>query len=433
MARHFILRFTLAAVFLTGCGKEVEKEKEGEPVRPVVLGDAKRESFDRLIAADGILRALDQSAVTPKISAPVVKFFVNRGDHVTKGQLLAQLENKDLLAAVADAKGALDQAAAALRNTTSAAVPDELTKAESDTQAAKQSLDAAQKLYESRQQLFREGALARRLVDEAAVAQAQAKGQYDTARRHFDSVRNVSRVENVKGAQGGVDSAKGKLESAQAQLNYAEIRSPITGVVAERPLFAGELAAAGSPLLVIMDVSSVIARAGIPQSQAQYLRIGQPAKINSADGAIEASGRITVISPALDPQGTTVEVWVQAANPGLKLRPGSSVRVAISADRIRDAVVVPLAALVTSSEGGTAVLVVGSDMVAHEKKVKTGVRTNEIAEILEGIDAGVKIVLSGGLGLEDGTRVKLQSAKDEKKKDKDDEKKDDDKKDAPGK
>lgn len=410
-----------AALLLGGCGKEAEKEKEAEPVRPVQLGDVKRESFDRIITADGVLRALDQSAVTPKISAPIVKFFVNRGDHVTKGQLLAQLENRDLVAAVADAKGAYDQASAGYRNTASASVPDEATKAESDTQSAKQAVDAAQTLLESRQQLFREGALARRLVDEAAVAHAQAKGQYDTARRHLESVRTVSRLETVKGAQGGVDSAKGKYEAAQAQLAYAEIRSPMSGVVAERPLFAGELAAAGSPLLVIMDVSSVIARVSVPQAQAQHLRVGQSAKLTSSDGAVETTGKVTVISPAVDPQGTTVEVWVQAANPGEKLRPGGTVRVAVSADKIKDAVVVPAAALLTSSEGGTAVLVVGSDMVVHEKKVKVGVRTSEMAEILEGVDAGVKVVIAGGLGLDDGAKVKLQGApdKDEKKSAKD--------------
>ena len=83
---------------------------------PVQVAAARREPIQRIITADGILRALDQSTIMPKISAPVSKFFVNRGDHVKKGQLLAMLENRDLAAAVADAKGAYDQAAAAYRS-----------------------------------------------------------------------------------------------------------------------------------------------------------------------------------------------------------------------------------------------------------------------------------------------------------------------------
>ena len=415
----FIAAGVAMTLFLAGCGKE--KEKEAEPVRPVQLIEVQRGSIPRIITADGILRALDQSAITPKLSAPVSKFFVNRGDHVKKGQLLAVLENRDLAASVEDAKGAYEQASAVLRNTSAASVPDELTKAQADVQAAKQTMEAAQKLLQSREQLFRDGALARRLVDEAAVAYAQAKSQYDTSLRHLESVQSVSRHEEVKGAQGQANSAKGKYEAAQAQLSYSEIRSPIDGVIADRAIFPGEMASAGTPLLTVMDVSSVIARVSVPQAQAAYVKVGQPARIASSDGLVQVAGKVTVVSPAVDPQATTVEVWAQAANTGEKLRPGGTVHVTITADTIRNAIVVPPAALLQSSEGGTAVIVVGADMIAHEHKVQVGVRTADKAQILEGVEPGAKIVVAGGLGLEDGARVRLQEAADNN------EKKDDDK------
>lgn len=430
MTRILLVAASLtAAIVLGGCSKPKEEEK-GEPVRPVQVIEVRRDSLDRILTADGILRALDQSAVTSKINAPVARFFVNRGDHVSKGQVVAQLENKDLAAAVVDAKGAYDQALAGFRNTASGSVPDEVTKSQADVQAAKQAMKAAQKLLESRQQLFREGALARRLVDEAGVTFAQAKAQFDTATRHLQSVQSVGRVENVKGAQGQVDSAKGKYDAALAQLSYAEIRSPVAGVVAERPLFPGEMATAGSALLTVMDVSSVIARVNVPQSQAVFIKVGQPARLTSTDGLIEAAGKVTVVSPAVDPLGTTVEVWVRAANPGEKLRPGGTVHAAITAEKVKDAVVVPPAALLSSSEGGTAVITVGSDMVAHERKVHVGVRTPELVQILDGVEPGAKVVVSGGLGLEDGAKVKIQSASDKEKGDKKDsgEKKSDEKK-----
>ena len=147
----------------------------------------------------------------------------------------------------------------------------------------------------------------------------------------MESVQGVSRVEDVRAAGGQLDSAKGKYEAAQAQLSYAEIRSPISGVVADRPGFPGEMANAGSPLLTVMDISSVIARVNIPQAEAARVKVGQPARIVSADSAVEADGKVTVVSPALDPQSTTVEIWVQAANPGEKLKPGGAVRVSIMA------------------------------------------------------------------------------------------------------
>jgi multidrug efflux pump subunit AcrA (membrane-fusion protein) len=116
---------------------------------------------------------------------------------------------------------------------------------------------------------------------------------------------------------------------------------------------------------------------------------------------------VTVVSPALDPQGTTVEVWVQAANPQEKLRPGGTVRVTIQAEGVQNAVVVPPAALLPSSQGGTAVFTVGDDMIAKEHKVTVGIRYPDKAQILDGVDVGARVIVAGGLGLQDGAKVKL--------------------------
>src|SRR6185369_6918823 len=226
--------------------------------------------------------------------------------------------------------------------------------------------------------------------------------------KHLESVQSVGRHEEVKGAAGQLESAKGKFEAAQAQLSYSEVRSPISGVVADRSVFAGEIAAAGTPLITVVDVSSVIARINIPQAQAAFVRVGQPADVTASDGQLETKGKVTVVSPALDPQSTTVEVWVQAPNPGERFRPGGTVHVTIAAETIKDAIVVPLEALLPSDEGGSALMVVGPDSVAHQHKVTTGVRSDGKVQILSGSEAGQKVVVSGGVGLQDGAKVKVE-------------------------
>ncbi len=396
------------ALVLGGCGSKKE-EAAPEAVARVQVAAVEREPINRLVAAEAILYPIKQTSVTSKISAPVKNFLVTRGDHVKQGQLLAVLENRDLAAAVADAKGAYDQASAAFLLTTRGTMPEDLTKAETDVKTAQQTVDAARKLYENRLALLKEGALAQKLVDDAHVALVQAQSQLATSQQHLQSLRSVSRTEQVKGAQAQVDSARAKYQSAQAQLSYAEIRSPINGIVSDRPINVGEMASSGNAIISLVDISQVVARANIPIKDAAALRAGKSATITSPDGG-EVAGKVTVVSPAVDANTTTVEVWVQAANPLERMKPGTTVKVSILAETIPDAVVAPVAALLTADEGGDKVMVVGSDSLAHEKKVEVGVREQEKAQILKGVSTGERVVTVGGLGLEDKAKVIVDKA-----------------------
>src|SRR5881227_1201017 len=101
---------------------------------------------------------------------------------------------------------------------------------------------------------------------------------------------------------------------AEAQLSYSEIRSPIAGVITDRPLYPGEMASTSAPLLTVMDISSVIAKIHVPQADALLLRKGDKAVIE-VSGLEKFPATVMLVSPALDPNSTTVEVWVQAKNP----------------------------------------------------------------------------------------------------------------------
>src|ERR1700712_543322 len=147
---------------LIACGKAKEKEAaaEAEPPTPVQVDDVTRGPIDLIVDADAVLYPLNQSNVTSKIAAPVRRVLVNRGDHVKAGQLLAELESRDLASAAQESKGQYEQTQSAYLTTTGATVPEDRTKAEADVQATQQALEAAKKVYESRAELQKQGALA---------------------------------------------------------------------------------------------------------------------------------------------------------------------------------------------------------------------------------------------------------------------------------
>jgi RND family efflux transporter MFP subunit len=384
-------------------------EKEVEPVVTVQAADAGRGRIEQVITADAILFPKDQAAITPKISAPVKTFYVNRGSRVHRGELLAVMENRDLAAAEVENKGAYEQAQATYGIATSSSLPEEWQKAEFDLKAAKQEYEAQQKIYDSRKVLYEQGALPRKEFDQSAVAVIQAKANYEIAQRHLTALQTAGKKDQMKLAKGQLTSAQGKYNGAAAQLSYSEIRSPIDGVVTERPLYPGETAPAGTPLLVVMDTSSVIARAHIPQAGAVALKVGDAAAI-TAPGGIQVNGKVTLVSPALDPNSTTVEVWVAAPNPDGSLRPGTTATVQMIARTVNDAIIVPASALLKTPDGATTVMVAGADGKAHQVSVEAGIRQGDRLQITKGLNGGEKVIITGAYGLPDNTKVKIAEA-----------------------
>jgi multidrug efflux pump subunit AcrA (membrane-fusion protein) len=385
----------LLGLTLPGCKKADKKE---EVVAPVRVSPAIKGSIRLIVNADAVLFPRDQANIVPKISAPVKRFLVNRGDHVKQGQLLAELEARDLTAAAQESRGQYEQAQSNYRSTTAAGVPEQMTKAETDVAAARQTLDAAKRLLDNRTQLFKDGALSRKLVDEAEVGYAQAKAAYDSELQHLEALQNITSKEQINTASAQVQAAKGHYESLQAQASYAEIRSPIEGVITDRPLYPGEMAAAGAPMLTVMDMSKIVARVNMAQDQARNVKVGNEATITPADGGELVTGRVTIVSPASDANSTTVQVWVQADNPGEKMHAGQAVHVAIVAATLEGATLIPAPAVLPNAEGETIVLIVDDKNIAHETVVQIGVREPEMVQIVAGVEVGDRVVTQGGLG-----------------------------------
>ena len=387
-----------------GCGQH---EKEKDPVVSVQTTPAVRAAISQSVSAEAVVFSLEQATVAPKITSTVKKFLVQRGSRVTKGQLLAELENADLSASAEASKGDYEQAEANYAMTVGAGLPQQIQKAELDAASAKAAFDAQQKIYDSRKELLQQGAIPRRDFEAAEVALAQTRSQNEQAQKQLADLQRLGKEQLLKSAQGTKESFEGKYRSAAAQLSYSLIKSPIDGVVTDRPLYEGDLATANQPILTVMNLSRLIGKAHIPQAEAAQLKVGNPAELAVAGVDDPVKGRVSLVSPALDPGSTTVEVWVEARTPDPALRPGMTVAVSITAKTVKDAIVVPAGAVFRTEEAGDYVLVAGSDGKAHLKKVQVGIRNKDAAQI-SGINAGDPVITTGGYGLPDGTQIKIE-------------------------
>jgi HlyD family secretion protein len=396
----------VASGFGLGCDSA---EKEKEPIVSVQVTPAKRTTLDQVVSAEAVVSAKQQAIVIPKITSTIKRFLVQRGSRVHKGQLLAVLENADLSAAAEQSKGELEQAQAGYATTTGASIPQQIQKAELDAAAAKAGFDAQKKLYDSRQELFQQGALPRRDLDSADVALAQARTESEVTQKQLDDLRRLGEKESLKSASGQLSAAHGKYLGASAQLSYSEIRSPMDGVVTDRPQYEGELATANQPLLTVMDISRLIAKAHIAQSEAASLKVGNPAQLRVGGLSEPVEGKVSLVSPALDPGSTTIEVWVESKKANEALKPGMTVQLSITALSEKNVVVVPASAVSKNDDGADYVVLAGTDGHAHFKTVSTGIRNADLVQISEGINEGDPVITSGGYALPDKTQIKVDA------------------------
>ncbi len=415
--RHLtmLLPLLLIGPALTGCRGKPEEAPE-----PVVSVEAEHPTVGPIseeIAADAVLAPMAQAAIAPRISAPIAKELVQRGSRVHKGELLLTLEDRDLRGAALDSQGNLTQAQAAYTAATQATIPEDVQRAELDVAQAKANLDVAKRTAEERKLLLQQGAISSRDVETSAAAAVQAQAAYDTAVTRLANAQKTTSRTSKESANGQLASAQGKVESAEAQVSYASLRSPIDGVVTDRPLFPGEMAPAGTPVITVMDTTSLLAKLHISQAAAQRLAVGGTAELTVPGEADPQPATISLISPALDPGSTTVEIWLKLPNPGGRYRVGTPVHAVIRGTTIAEAIQVPVGAILPADDGSTNVLLVGSDGVAHKRAVKVGMRTTESVQILSGVTKTDMVITEGGYGLDDGTKVKVGGKGDEGKDD----------------
>lgn len=402
---------TASVIGIAGCKS---KEEAVTPNVTVQLAAVSTGDIAETIETDAVLTPIAEAAIQPKVTSPVEHFRVQRGDRVSKGQLLLTLENKDLAGAAQDNEGAYKAAQAAYVTQMKSAVPEDFTRAAYDLKQAQADFDLNKSIVAARQKLFQQGAIPGRDLDTARNALLQAQATLELAQAHYKAMQTATHEAEIEAAHGELQSASGRLANAKAMLSYTEIRSPIDGFVTDRPLFDGETAQAGTAVITVMDTGVLIAKVHIAEKQVMQIRVGSAATLTVPGMEKPYPAKVSLISPALDAGSSTVEVWVRAENPHQVLKAGTPVHVSITGKTVPHATILPLEALQTAQDGSHFVMVVSEKNTAQKQPVTVGIQTKTQVQIVSGISASDKVIALGSYALDPDTPVTVAAAGDDK-------------------
>lgn len=391
---------------------KTEEETEVTPTVSVKVAKAEKGAIASPVTAVGTIWPREKADVGAKISAQIKSMVLLKNKLVRAGEVIAVLESRDLQAQRAEAVAALTEARANERSVITGTIPKTNAEDQKALTDARAKVNVARATYERRRVLYEKGGISKKDLEasqlDLTTAEDELRLEEQTVALRTHSLNpNDRALSAARTAQ-----AQQRVATLDAQLSYATIRSPITGIVTDQFQYEGEFASAGGKLVTIADTSTVIVKAPFSDTAVAQLKTGDSATVVPTDtSAEEMHGQVTLLSHSSDPTNRTVEVWVTLGNGDGKLRANGAAQVTIAANSKTDAIVVPTSAvtLETSDANEGTVMVVDDQNLAHETKVTIGIRTPDKIEIVEGLKGGENVVIEGNYALADGTKVEPQT------------------------
>jgi RND family efflux transporter MFP subunit len=388
-----------ALLVLAGCGssssasgaqpKAANPEVEARKVQAVPV---RAGAINRTVEVNGTLAAQDDVILAFKVAGRIESLSVDLGDSVREGQVLASLDKTDFRLAVQQAEAALQQARARLG-----------LAADSDNEEI--DLERTSLVQQARASL-EDSRLARDRAKEMLDARLIARADYDTAEANYQIAdgRYQDAVEEVRNRQATLLQRKTELELARQMLSDAELRAPISGAILERTASQGQYVAPGTSVVRLVRMKPLRLQLPVPERAATGVQIGQEIRLSLEGDSNDYRGFVSRLSPAIDPMNRTLLVEATIPNEAGRLKPGTFVRASLVTRQAEDTLFIPAQALVVFAGIEKAFVVV--DGRSAEKLIRTGRRNADEVEVLEGLNAGERVVVEPG-SLVGGMRVEI--------------------------
>ena len=425
MNRLVIITLLLTSLFLAGCASNHEAAAAG-PVGPKTVPVTTAQAVTRTVPAGfqetGTFVADETSDVAPMVPGRVIATPVNIGDFVKQGQVVCELDHRDAQLRLDQARAALDQATAGVRQTQSrigfsgqgkfdpALLPESVaaraTLESAQAQARQAAADA--KRYEN---LVASGDVSRSAFERARTQQETAEAQANAARQQYEAALNGARqswgaVENSQASLAGVTS---QLAQAEKGLADTTIRAPFDGFITARPVAAGEYVALSNKIATIVRIGLMKLQLQTPEQRASRGKVGMTVVARvAAYPDRDFTGKITAVNPSVDPNSRVFILEARFDNPKGELRPGMFATARVLLPGGESAVFVPRNAVVRDKTTDSYQVYTIDNNTAHLRVVVTGEVDGGQIRIVSGISGNETVVTSSQSELFDGAPVQAR-------------------------
>lgn len=395
-------------VILSGCAKPAQQAHGPAPL-DVSVAQAQRRNIATYITLDGQISPLEQANLSFQQSGPIAAVYVNQGDRVSAGEVLAKIDDSTLRAQLAQAQAQIAQATAQAQSS-SLNVPITQSQTTQAVQAARGALASAQLTYSQDQSLYKQGYVSQSALEQAHAAYIAAQSQYQTALANQGTTKVQS--SNAQAAQGALAAARASANTLRTEIGQTTLYAPFAGIVTARLADPGAMASPSTPVLSVSKINPVWVNINVPDQDLPYVRPGTTVNFTASDAAgKQFTGHIDTLN-AVPTQGTlSYQARIKQPNPNDVLRGGMLVSVTIQQARHNGAIVVPRSAVAQTGQG-TDVYIVGPGKKAEEVPVHLGLQTDTLSEVRSPkIGPGTLVITTRPDALQNGSLVAFAGGK----------------------
>ena len=408
-----VLFFTF--VSMAGCQKEDGKKAEQQKPPLVEVAQAKKGKISRVIPLTGEVVSVNTVVISSRLDGPVGYCPWREGDVAEKGQKLVVIDRELYQAEVKSAEAALEVAKARLEDVKAGTRPEEIEKAKESVKQSQERVSLTKKELDRISKLVEKGSLPVENLEKAQTEHVSEQARLASAKSHLEMLEAGYTKTAIAVQEALVKEAAAKLELARVRAAECLILAPFKGVITKvyvRPgdMASSNMASAKSLLLEMVDMSSLVVRCNVPETNAAEISVKMPALVRiDALPQKNFGGSVSRIYPQLDNQTRTRTTEVTLSDSSL-LFPGMFARLTLVLESISDATVIPQQALlIGQDESPFAYTVVEGK--ASRRKVTLGIQEKEIVQVVEGIQAGETVVISGHEKLKDKSPVRTPGEK----------------------
>ncbi|MCK5804612.1 MAG: efflux RND transporter periplasmic adaptor subunit [Lentisphaeria bacterium] len=394
-------------VGVTGCKPAKKKQAKVKKPSRVEVTVARKVRLVESLETTGDVVAVNTVTLQATVEGPIAYCPWREGDRIEKaGQKLIEINRPLYRGELSATEAVLAVASAKLADLKAGTRPEEIAQAresvrnlEGCTEFAKADLGRTQSLVES-------GSLPAEMVEKARVSHIKCQTQLQAAKEKLAMLIAGPTKTEIAIQQAAVDEADAKRALAQAKIDECLLKAPFAGVITQVLVRPGDLAIPRAPLLKMMDPSSLIVQAGLPENCAANIHKGTEVSVQlDAYPRKTFKGKIERVHPRLEWNTRTRIIEVRIIDP-VELIPRLFARLSVRGRVVEDAVVVPDAAIVTTPRGNKVVFVI-QDGKAVKRVVTIGLEQGTLVQIVEGVQIGDQVVVVGNLNLKNGVKIRL--------------------------